>query len=142
MTFMIADAMLDTNIIVYAASKAQEDQSKSEAALKLIAEVNFGVSGQVLQEFYVTATRKIRVRLSHHEALDWIESLEEFPCVALDSSLVFQGAERAQRFELSYWDGAIIAAAERLQVGVLYSEDLNDGQLYGNVRVVNPFRSN
>lgn len=139
---MIADAMLDTNVIVYAASTAPEDRAKSEVACALIADTNFGVSGQVLQEFYVTATRKIRVPLSHHQALDWIESLEEFPCVALDSSLVFQGAEHAQRYQISYWDGAIIAAAERLQVGVIYSEDLNDGQAYGRVRVVNPFRSN
>jgi predicted nucleic acid-binding protein len=139
---MIAEAMLDTNIIAYAASKAAEDRGKASIALDLIATANFGLSAQVLQEFYVTATRKLRVRLSHHEALDWIEALEEFPCVAVDASLVYQGAERAERYRISYWDGAIIAAAERLSAQLVYSEDLSDGQAYGEVRVVNPFRHN
>lgn len=139
---MIADAMLDTNVIAYAASKAREDSAKAAIALDLIATAKFGVSGQVLQEFYVTATRKMRVPLSHDEALDWIEALEEFPCVALDSSLVYQGAETANRYQISYWDGAIVAAAERLGVTTLYTEDLNHGQAYGSVRAVNPFRPN
>lgn len=136
---MIVEAMLDTNVIAYAASRAPEDAAKSKIALELIATVNFGLSAQVLQEFYVTATRKLRVALSHDQALDWIESLEEFPCVPLDASLVYQGAERAYRYKLSYWDGAIIAAAERLAARTLYSEDLSHGQLYGDVAVINPF---
>jgi predicted nucleic acid-binding protein len=139
---MIAEVMLDTNIIAYAVSKAAEDVPKAEIALGLIASADFGVSGQVLQEFYVTSTRKIRVPLSHDEALDWIESLEQFPCVPVDSSLVFQGAETARRFNISYWDGAIVAAAERLGAHTLLSEDLSHGQSYGSVRVVNPFRPN
>lgn len=136
---MTADAMLDTNIVVYAASKAPEDALKAARSRELIRNIRFGVSGQVLQEFYVTTTRKIRVPLSHDEALDWIEQLEELPCVPVDSSLVFQGAEIAHRNKISYWDGAIIAAAERLQVTTLYSEDLNHGQTFGTVRVLNPF---
>jgi len=139
---MIADALLDTNVIAYAASKADEDNVKAAAAVELIRTANFGVSGQVLQEFYVTATKKLRVRLSHDEALDWIEALEEFPCIAIDSSLVYQGAEAAHRYKISYWDGTIIAAAERLGARTVYSEDLNDGQAYGSVRVVNPFKAN
>lgn len=138
---MIADVLLDTNIIVYAASRAADDAPKAKAALQLLATARFGVSGQVLQEFYVTTTRKLRVALSHDEALDWIEQLEEFPCIPLDASLVYRGAEHAKRYQISYWDGAIIAAAERLNADIIYSEDLNDGQLYGSVRVVNPFRA-
>jgi len=52
---------------------------------------------------------------------------------------VKRGIESAERYKISYWDGAIIAAAETLRAGILYTEDLNDGQLYGSVRVVNPF---
>ena len=137
---MIAEVMLDTNVIAYAASKASEDRAKAQIARDLIATAKFGVSAQVLQEFYVTATRKLKVTLSHHEALDWIEALEEFPCVAVDSSLVYQGAERAHRYNISYWDGTIVAAAERLSARMVYSEDLSDGQMYGDVRVINPFR--
>ncbi len=137
---MNADVVLDTNILVYAASKASEDAAKARVALELIASTQFGVSAQILQEFYVTTTRKLRVKLSHHQALDWIESLEAFPCINVDASLVYQGAERAERYQLSYWDGTIIAAAERLAAHTVYSEDLGDGQLYGPIRVVNPFK--
>jgi predicted nucleic acid-binding protein len=137
---MIAEVMLDTNVVTYAVSRAAEDSAKARVALSLIETADFGLSGQVLQEFYVTTTRKIRVPLSHDEALDWIESFEQFPCVPVDSSLVFQGAETARRHQVSYWDGAIIAAAERLGATTLYSEDLNHEQMYGSVRVVNPFR--
>ena len=137
---MIADVFLDTNVIAYAASKAKGDEVKSKVALDFIRTAKFGLSGQVLQEFYVTATRKLEVKLSHHEALDWIEALEEFPCVPIDSSLVFQGAETASRYNISYWDGTVIAAAARLGVPYLYTEDLNHGQTYGSVKVINPFR--
>jgi predicted nucleic acid-binding protein len=139
---MIVDAMLDTNVIAYAASHDPDDRSKMETSSALIREARFGVSGQVLQEFYVTVTRKMRIGLSHDEALDWLEQLETFPCVPIDSSLVFHGAETARRYKISYWDGAIIAAAERLGAAVVFSEDLNHGQTYGSVRIVNPFRTN
>jgi predicted nucleic acid-binding protein len=139
---MIAEVMLDTNVIVYAVSKAAEDMAKARVAVTLIEKADFGLSGQVLQEFYVTTTRRIRVPLSHDEALDWIESLEELPCIPVDSSLVFHGAETAHRYQISYWDGAIVAAAERLGATTLYSEDLDHGQTYGDVRVVNPFLEN
>ena len=138
---MIADVLLDTNVILYAASRAPDDAPKAKVARDLLAGARFGVSGQVLQEFYVTTTRKLRVGLSHDEALDWIEQLEEFPCIPLDASLVYRGAEHANRYKISYWDGAIIAAAERLNAHTVYSEDLNDGQSYGSVRVLNPFRA-
>ena len=131
--------MLDTNVIAYAVSKAPEDADKNVKAIDLIANTRFGLSAQVLQEFYVTTTRRLRVPLSHDQALDWIESLEEFPCVPIDASLVYQGAERAHRYQISYWDGAIVAAAERLGVETLYTEDLNHGQFYGAVRAINPF---
>lgn len=139
---MIAEALLDTNVIAYAASRVSEDAGKASRAREIIRTVAFGLSGQVLQEFYVTATRKFRVPLTHDEALDWLEQLEEFPCVPVDPSLIYQGAETARRYQISYWDGAIIAAATRLGAQTVYSEDLNDGQHYGTVRVVNPFQQN
>jgi len=139
---MNAEVMLDTNIVAYAASRTQEDRAKRMVSLDLIKTAALGLSAQVLQEFYVTVTRKMKVALSHDEALDWIEELEQFPCVPIDSSLVYHGAENAQRYRVSYWDGAIIAAAERLGARTLYTEDLSHEQTYGSVRVVNPFRTN
>ena len=72
-------------------------------------------------------------------ALAWIEKLEAFPCVSIETSLVKNAIEISVRYQTSYWDGAILAAAESISVPRLYSEDLNHGQLYGSVEAFNPF---
>ena len=138
---MLAESFLDTNVLVYAAAGRESEEHKREQALALIEREDVGLSAQVLQEFYVTVTRKLEVPLSPVQALEWIEQLESFPCVAVDSGLVKIAAEASERFQISYWDGAILSAAQVLGAATLYTEDLNDGQRYGPVRVVNPFRS-
>ena len=70
----------------------------------------------------------------------WIESFEEFPCVPVDSNLVRNGAEYASRSQISYWDSAVVAAADHLQAKVLCTEGFNHDHLYVAGRVVNPFR--
>ena len=95
----------------------------------------------MLQEFYNVAIRKADFRMAPDQALEWIENFEEFPCVPTDVGLVKTAAETSARYRISYWDGAIVAAAEALGAPILYSEDLNNGQTYGSVRVINPFRS-
>jgi len=136
---MIVDSFLDTNVFVYAAAGRGLDESKRKRALALIESENFGLSAQVLQEFYVTVVRKIRVPLTPVAALEWIEQMEAFPCLPIDSGFVKIAAETSERHGLSYWDGAIVAAAELMGAKILYTEDLNDGQVYGVVRVCNPF---
>jgi len=137
---MNVDCFLDTNIFVYAAAGHRAEPTKCKRALELIESANFGISTQVLQEFYVTVVRKIQAPLTPEKALEWIEQLDAFPCLSLDSSFVKIAAETSVRHHLSYWDGAIVAAAETMGAGILYSEDLNHGQRYGCVQVVNPFR--
>lgn len=137
---MSVEAFLDTNVLVYAAAGASKEQTKRRRALELIDQVDFGLSAQVLQEFYVTVVHRIETRLAAAEALEWIEQLEAFPCLAIDASLVKIAAEVSQRYRISYWDAAIVAAAEALGARTLYSEDLSHGQQYGPVHVENPFR--
>jgi predicted nucleic acid-binding protein len=137
---MSVDAFLDTNVLVYAAAGRGREEAKRRRALELIDQVDFGLSAQVLQEFYVTVVHRIETRLAAAEALEWIEQLAAFPCLPIDTSLVKIAAEISQRYRISYWDGAIVAAAEALGAGTLYSEDLAHGQSYGSVRVDNPFR--
>ena len=79
-------------------------------------------------------------RLSAVQALEWIEQWTAFPCKSIDHQLVRIAIERSERYAISYWDAAILAAAEALGATTVYSEDLNDGQRYGQVRVINPFR--
>lgn len=136
---MSADSFLDTNILVYAAAHDESAVTKRRRALDLIEAEEFALSAQVLQEFYVTVTRKFDVPLTPDEALDWIEQLEAFPCVPIDAALVKIGADISVRHRISYWDGSILAAAEVAGAGILYSEDLNDGQFYDGVQVINPF---
>ena len=136
---MSADAFLDTNVLVYAVASDPGEAHKRLMALDLIEREAFAVSAQVLQEFFVTVTRKLAVPLSSIQAMEWIEQWEAFPCVAIDAALVKIAAEISERYRISYWDAAVVAAAGRAGTATLYSEDLNDGQIYDAVRVVNPF---
>jgi len=138
---MTADVFLDTNILVYAAAGRGGEEEKRLRALELIESEDFGLSSQVLQELYVTVIRKVEVPLSPAEALEWIENLEIFPCLPIDAGLVKIAIEVSERYRISYWDGAIVAAAEALSAHRLYSEDLSHGQRYGSVEVINPFRN-
>jgi predicted nucleic acid-binding protein len=137
---MRVECFLDTNILVYAVSAAPADAAKKEKALELIERADFGLSAQVLQEFYVTVTRKIAKPLTPDSAVALIEEFKVFPTVQVDYALIVSGIEVSLAYGISYWDGTIVAAAGELGAPVLMTEDLNDGQSYGAVRVVNPFR--
>lgn len=136
---MIVECFLDTNILLYAASRNPAHSLKKTKAIDLLGGKQFGLSAQVLQEFYANATRKADCKMSPGVALEWIERLEEFACIAVDTALVKSAAAVSERYKVSYWDGAILAATEALGAPVLYTEDLNHGQVYGNVKAINPF---
>lgn len=136
---MSVECFLDTNVLVYAVDNDPAGLTKKEAAMELLEHADFGLSAQVLQEFYVTVTRKIEVPLSPDEALAYLVRLEAFPIVPVDAALITEGIRNSVRYQISYWDGAILAAADRLGSKTVYSEDLNHGQRYGGVEVVNPF---
>jgi predicted nucleic acid-binding protein len=136
---MIARVFLDSNVLVYAAIGTGKDERKRKRALALIDSENFGTSAQVLQEFFVTVVRKAVQPMPPAAALEWIEQFIAFPCQPIDHQLVRVAVEMSERFRISYWDAAILAAATALGANTVYSEDLNDGQQYGGVRVVNPF---
>ena len=136
---MTASVFFDTNILVYAAIGTGRDEGKRKRALELIDSEDFGTSAQVLQEFFVTVVRKASRPLSAAQALEWIEQWAAFPCQAVDHQLVRIAIEQSARHTVSYWDAAILAAAEALGAHTVYSEDLSHGQRYGRLRVVNPF---
>lgn len=136
---MSVDCFIDTNVLLYAATGTGTERVKREKAQALIASANFGISTQVLQEFYVVATRKAHIKMPPRIALEWMEQLDGRPCVAIDPDLVKLAAEISIRYQISYWDGAILAAAEALGAEVVYSEDLQHNQKYRTVRVENPF---
>jgi predicted nucleic acid-binding protein len=132
------EVFLDTNVLIYAALGSVDAPEKYERAVELLT-TRFGLSGQVLAEFYVNAQRKGSVPLTAEEAKEWVYRLSKKAFQPVDYAVIRGGIENARRYQISYWDGAIIAAAERLGARVLYSEDLSHGQTYGSVRVENPF---
>ena len=138
---MRAEAFIDTNVLVYAIAADRADAAKASAALRLLEDVDYGLSTQVMSEFYVTATQKIARPLTHEKATDFLHKLRRFPVVDFDAALVFEAIDLEHQYRISYWDAAIVAAAQRLQASTIYSEDLNHGQRYGSSQVTNPFRT-
>jgi predicted nucleic acid-binding protein len=137
---MKAAVFLDSNVFLYAAANVEEDAAKKNAALRLIAETDFGTSVQVLSEFYDNARRKAKLAIPK-ATVDEIVSLLKTRPVVEGTSVLFDAARRiAERRQISYYDAAIVAAAQQLGARTLYSEDLSDGQSYDGVRVVNPFK--
>jgi len=136
---MTAKFFADTNVLLYAASKSADDQPKKQAARALLAGQDIGLSAQVLQEFYAVAITKKRLQMTHDEAMAVLQSLAAYPVVPITRELVMEAAELRQRYQISYWDAAIVAAAKQMGCSTVYSEDLNAGQEYDSVTVVNPF---
>jgi len=136
---MTIDAFIDTNVLLYAVSNSAKEIEKKWLARGLLEKKNFGLSVQVLQEFYVNATGKLAKTLPEAETMEFIRWLEQFPVVTTDAALFHQAVEIRNRYQVSYWDGAILAAARTLGAATLYSEDLSHGQVYDGVQVLNPF---
>ncbi len=131
---------VDTNVLLYAISRDPAEQEKSKRANDILAERDLALSVQVLQEFYVQATRPSRPdAIGHRQAVLLVESFRRFRVQDLTSGIVLAALDARQRFKLSYRDAAIIEASRAIGCTHVLSEDLNDGQDYGGVRVTNPF---
>jgi len=130
---------LDTNILLYAVSTDPGEQDKARRARDLLDETDLALSVQVLQEFYVQATRASRAQpLTHEQARDFVEAFSRFPVQDLTLPVVRDALAIRARFGLSYWDSAIIAAARAAGCRQVLSEDLSHGRDYDGVTVVNP----
>lgn len=134
-------AFIDTNILVYARDKgAGAKQLKAESLIGDLWESRRGrVSIQVLNEYFVTVTRKLKPGMTMREAWADVVSLRAWEPVPMDWPLLEKGQRVLREHDLSWWDALVIAAAATAGCQVLYSEDLGAGRIYGDVRVVNPF---
>lgn len=135
-----SDVFLDANILIYAARGRLDAPEKYAVAKRIVMEEDYCTSSQVLAEFYVNSTRQSAEALSDAEAKVWVETIAMKPCQPVDDKLIMRAIDISQKFQTSYWGGAIIAAAEKLGAKTLYTEDLNHGQSYGSVRAINPFK--
>ena len=131
----------DTNVFLYAVSRDPEERDKAEQAREVLADRDLALSVQVLQEFYVQATRESRSDpLTHDQATKLIESFLRFTVADITREVMLAALATRQRFQISYWDAAILEAARSLGCDTVLSEDLSDGQDYAGVRVQSPFR--
>ncbi len=132
---------VDTNVLLYLASKDAKEERKARRARKLLEADDIALSVQVLQEFYVQATRPTRPDpLTHEQASALVEAFLRFPVQEVTVALMKAALATSQRFRISYWDAAIIEAARSLGCRSVLSEDLGHGTNYGGVRVQDPFR--
>jgi predicted nucleic acid-binding protein len=141
MNYMNAKAFVDTNVLVYAHDASAVE--KHEIAKSLIDELWIEKTGvlstQVLQEFYVTVRRKVPKPVNISTAKRWISDYLNWTIIENDGITLLRAMDVEQRYQIAFWDATIIQAATQADVTLLYSEDLNHGQLYGKVRVENPF---
>ncbi len=138
---MNASPFVDTNVLIYAIATQGVEAKKGEAARALLHAQRICLSTQVLGEFYraVTSSRRSD-SLSHDEAVCWIQLWKHQDVREITVPHVDLALEICDRFQLGYYDALIVAAARLARCSVLCSEDLNDGQDYGGIRVANPFR--
>ena len=134
-------AFVDTNVLVYAYDRAAG--AKRDLARDLLEALwNEGrgvLSTQVLQEFYVNIRRKTRPPVSQEVARALVADYLVWDPIVNDGATVLEAVDVGHRYQLSLWDALIVVAARKGDASVLYSEDLNHGQSFGSVQVLNPF---
>lgn len=130
----------DTNVLLYAISRDPDEASKARRANEVLAAGDMGLSVQVLQEFYVQATRASRRdAITHEQAVGLVEAWRRFPVQEMSVEVMVAAFATRRRFGISYWDAAIIEASRVLGCAIVLSEDLDTGTDYDGVRVENPF---
>ena len=139
---MTARSFFDTNVIIYADDK--REPAKQRRALALLAEHRRAGTGvvslQVLQEYFVTVTRKMHVESS--VARRKVELLAEFEVAVPQLSDVLAAIDLHRLHGLSFWDALILRMAQEAGCKILFSEDFQDARQIEGIQVVNPFRNN
>lgn len=134
-------AFLDTNILLYSISDNPSERHKRSVSEKLLSDPESALSMQVLQEFYVQATRPTHSgRLSHAQASSLVFTWTRFRVQEITREVFFNALRIRDTFQLSYWDSAIVAAAQELGCSILYTEDLSHGQAIETLSIVDPFQ--
>ena len=138
---MSGRTFLDSNVLVYSVDESSAETAKHERAVELIAAQpgNLVVSTQVLQEFYVVTTRKLKIPLSEERAARAVRGIAKLDVIGVDVPLVLAAVDTSRLVRLSLWDALIIEAASRAGCDRVLSEDLNANEVIHGVRIENPF---
>jgi predicted nucleic acid-binding protein len=140
---MIAEVLLDTNVLVYAYERSEpaKQQRASDLLNALLAKAVVKISTQVLAEFFVTITRKLSAPLALDMARERVQRYMLL-CDVVDvtRATVVEAMRGAREYRLHYWDAQIWAAARLAGIGLVFSEDFHHGAVLDGVRFINPFR--
>ena len=138
---MTGRVFVDSNILIYAHDlDAGTRHLRAAQHLKELWDSREGcLSTQVLQEFFVNVTRKIKTPLSRSAAREVVRNYSPWVKSWITPATIIRGSEIGEVWQLSFWDGMILAAAEQQKAGHLLTEDLSHGQVIAGVEVVNPF---
>jgi predicted nucleic acid-binding protein len=133
---------VDTNILVYAydRSAGKKHLLASNLIQKLWQSRQGCLSIQVLQEFYVTVTRKVAQPLTPQEASEIIRNLSVWQVYSPQAEDILDAISLQDRYGISFWDSMIVVSAIAMNCQILWTEDLNSGQLYDQLLVQNPFQ--
>lgn len=136
----MSKVFLDTNILVYSLDQSDTGKrGKCRRLLKsLIGESSGVISTQVMQEFFMAATTKLGA--DPLLVKDILRSLERFETVVVSPMLIKEAIDCAIINQLSFWDALIVVAAESARCEILWTEDLNHGQVIRGVRIENPLK--
>ena len=131
---------VDTNILIYAHDRDANSKRRNAASAleKLWSDKTGRVSVQVLQEFYVTVTKKLGTPLARAAAREIIRTYTPWVQAPTTPETVIRATELSELAQLSFWDGLIVAAAEQVGATTILSEDMNTGQVIAGIRIVNP----
>ena len=132
---------IDTNILIYSMDNFDEQKrDNSRKLLKSLKDTREGViSTQVMQEFYVTATKKLKVDPLF--AKEVMHSFEHFEVVMITPEIIKDAIDCGVLNQLSFWNSLIVSAAEHSKCNEIWTEDLNHGQVVRGVKIVNPYSS-
>lgn len=134
-------SFVDTNILFYAL--ASDDDQRSIPAQNLIKQLMntgaFRTSTQVLQELFVTLTRKSKLTADPELALSYLDAIAKFPVIMVDYPAIRESADLSIRDRLSFWDSLIVVCAARAGSKRLYSEDMQHGRKILGLEIINPF---
>lgn len=131
---------VDTNILIYAHDRDAADKRRlaANALEKLWTERTGRMSVQVLQEFYVTVTKKLSAPIARAVARELIRAYTPWIQAPTTPETVIRATELSELSQISFWDGLIIASAEQIGATIILSEDLSAGQVIAGIRIVNP----
>lgn len=134
--------LIDTNVLVYAYDRSEPvKQQQAFMILSVLASTQTGViSTQILSEFFVTVTRKIKPPLSVADAYARLESyIQSWPVIELSGMVVLEAARGVRDYQFSFWDAQVWAVARLHQIPLILSEDFNTGATIEGVHIENPF---